>query len=87
MTSSPFPIRQPIVAAGIRHVFVRDLVLPASVGVWAHEKGRPQRVRVNVDLGVEEPRVPAPDRLDAVVCYDRLTRAVRNLAAGEHSEK
>lgn len=82
--SSPFSLPHPIVGAGIRHVFVRDLVLPASVGVWAHEKGRPQRVRINVDLGVEEPRLPVPDRLDAVVCYDRLTRAVRDLAAGEH---
>ncbi len=84
MTSSPFSIPHPIVAAGIRHVFVRDLVVSASVGVWAHEKGSQQRIRVNVDLGVKEPPVPAPDRLDAVVCYDRLTRAVRALAAGEH---
>jgi dihydroneopterin aldolase len=71
-------------AAGIRHVFVRDLVLPASVGVWTHEKGRTQRVRVNLDLGVAEPQAPGPDELDAVVCYDRITRAVRALAAGEH---
>lgn len=84
MTSAPFSIPHPIVAAGIRHVFVRDLVVAASVGVWAHEKGSQQRIRVNVDLGVEEPPEPTPDRLDAVVCYDRLTRAVRALAAGEH---
>lgn len=71
-------------ARRIRHVFVRDLVVPASVGVWPHEKGRPQRVRINVDLGIAEPEAPPPDRLDAVVCYDRLTRAVRALVAGEH---
>lgn len=84
--SAPFPAAPPIASAArrVRHVFVRDLVLAAAIGVWAHEKGRTQRVRINIDLGVEEPETPAPDRLDAVVCYDRLTRAVRSLASGEH---
>jgi dihydroneopterin aldolase len=71
-------------AARLRHVFVRDLVLPASVGVWAHEQGRTQRVRINLDLAVAEPASPVPDRLDAVVCYDRIVQAVRALAAGDH---
>jgi dihydroneopterin aldolase len=72
-------------AAGrIRHVFLRDLVVSASVGVWSHEKGHPQRVRINLDLAVEDPPGPLPDQLDAVVCYDRIADAVRRLAAGEH---
>lgn len=69
---------------GMRHVFLRDLMLDAAVGVWAHEKGRTQRVRVNLDLAVAEPGGPFPDRLDAVVCYDRLTRAVRDIVASGH---
>ena len=82
----PFPSPAPIADAGsfVRHVFVRDLVLPATVGVWAHEKGQRQRVRINLDLGVAEGATPPPDRLDAVVCYDRLTRGVRELVAAEH---
>jgi dihydroneopterin aldolase len=82
----PFPPPEPIAdaARGVRHVFVRDLELPAAIGVWAHEKGRTQRIRVNLDLGVAEGEAPPPDRLDAVVCYDRLTRAVRALVAEEH---
>ena len=82
----PFPPEAPIAdaRAGVRHVFVRDLVLPASVGVWSHEKGRPQRIRINLDLGVAEGPGPAPDRLDAVVCYDRLTKGARALVAAEH---
>lgn len=86
MTSSIFPPMNAVATAAnrLRHVFIRDLVVPASVGVWNHEKGRVQRIRINVDLGVGEPQVPPPDRLDAVVCYDRVTRAVRAMAAGEH---
>jgi dihydroneopterin aldolase len=68
----------------VRHVFLRDLVLAASVGVWPHEQGRTQRVRINLDLAVEEPASPVPDQHDAVVCYDRIAGAVRGLVAGEH---
>lgn len=84
--SEAIPGRRPIASAArrVRHVFVRDLVIAAAIGVWAHEKGRTQRVRINLDLGVEEPDAPSPDRLDAVVCYDQLTRAVRAMTSGEH---
>ena len=34
------------------HVFVRDLLMPASIGVHRHEHDVPQRVRVNLDLAV-----------------------------------
>ena len=33
-------------------LFVRDLVLACSIGVYDHEKEAPQRVRFNVDLRV-----------------------------------
>ena len=39
---------------GLRHVFLRDLVLPARIGVHPHEHLGPQRVRINVDLTVED---------------------------------
>jgi dihydroneopterin aldolase len=41
-------------ARGLRHVFLRDLLLPASIGVHPHEHAATQRVRINVDLGVED---------------------------------
>lgn len=39
---------------GLRHVFLRDLVLPARIGVHPHEQAGPQRVRINVDLAVDD---------------------------------
>lgn len=39
---------------GLRHVFLRDMILPASIGVYPHEHATPQRIRVNVDLAVSE---------------------------------
>jgi 7,8-dihydroneopterin aldolase/epimerase/oxygenase len=37
---------------GLRHVFLRDMVLQASIGVHPPEHEAPQRVRINVDLAV-----------------------------------
>lgn len=39
---------------GLRHVFLRDMVLPARIGVHPHERTAAQRVRINVDLAVRE---------------------------------
>ena len=38
----------------LRHVFIRDLVLAGSIGVHRHEKESLQRVRINLDLAVDE---------------------------------
>ena len=48
-----------------RHVFVRNLVLPASIGIHRHEQDHPQRVRVNLDLAVDDEAPPAADALEA----------------------
>lgn len=80
----PFP-RLADEAAGVRHVFVRDLVVPARIGVWNSEKGGSQRVRINLDLAVAESQTPSHDRLDEVVCYNTITTKVRALAAEAHT--
>ena len=48
----------------IRHVFIRNLELPAQIGVYRHEVGKMQPVRINLDLAVED--VVADDQ-EAVV--------------------
>jgi len=70
-------------ARGIRHVFVRDLVAEARIGVWDHEKRRGQRVRINVDLEVEDDRDHG-DKLDRVVCYNRVVEGIRAILRAEH---
>ncbi|MDX2225339.1 MAG: dihydroneopterin aldolase [Rhodospirillaceae bacterium] len=66
---------------GIRHVFVRDLELTCIIGVHAHEKRGPQRVRINVDLGVWEGDATHDDRLENVVCYEDLVVRIRAITA------
>ncbi len=78
-------------ARGLRHVFLRDMVLQASIGVHAHEHAGLQRVRVNVDLGVDDDGARGlsrggvgRDELSRVVDYERIAKAVRAIVGGGH---
>ena len=71
-------------ATGLRRLFVRDLVLASEIGIHAHEKGRHQRVRVNLDLDVEEGAGAREDRLAEVVCYEDIVVRLRALVASGH---
>jgi dihydroneopterin aldolase len=76
--------------AAIRHVFVRDLVLQASVGVYAHEHTARQRVRINIDLGVIDEAAVAglavgEDELQRVVDYEKVTQRARSIVGAGHT--
>ncbi len=72
-----------IAEAGTRHVFLRDMVLQASIGWYAHEHGVLQRVRINVDLAVEEDAETA-DHLCRVVSYETVATGIRAIVAAGH---
>lgn len=67
-----------------RHVFVRDLVIDAFIGVWRHEHGRTQRIRINLDLAVQENLSNERDELADVVCYQEVIDRVRKIVRAEH---
>jgi len=82
-------------ALGLRHVFLRDMVLQASIGVHPPEHEATQRVRVNVDLGVEDDgarplsrtaivRPVGRDELTRVVDYEQIANTVRRIVASGH---
>ncbi len=68
----------------LRHVFIRDLELDAAIGVWRHEHGRRQRVRINLDLAVVESDGPPADELSAVVCYQEMVDRVKAILGRHH---
>ena len=78
------PLKIADAAEGLRHVFVRDLVLDCNIGVHLHEKGRVQRVRINLDLGVWEGDGIHHDRLETVVCYEDIVKRVRAITGDGH---
>lgn len=78
----PFSIADARMA--VRHVFIRDLVLPCSIGVYRHERVGTQRVRINIDLAVREGTEPLNDNLANVVCYEDVADGIRALVGRGH---
>jgi 7,8-dihydroneopterin aldolase/epimerase/oxygenase len=77
------PLRIADARSAIRHVFIRDLMLSCKIGVHRHEQAGTQRVRINLDLAVRDNR-DLHDDLANVVCYERITNAVRAVVSGRH---
>ncbi len=78
-------------AARLRHVFLRDMVLLASVGVHAFEHEARQRLRINVDLAVTDEdaaslsrAAPRRDDLSRVVDYEAVAARVRGIVQAGH---
>jgi 7,8-dihydroneopterin aldolase/epimerase/oxygenase len=69
-------------ATGYR-VFVRDLVLPCSIGIYPREKGLRRRVRLNVDLHVVSP-LPRSDEFADVVNYETIVAGIKSITEGGH---
>ena len=75
-----------------RHMFIRDLVLNASIGVHKHEHEAPQRVRINIDLAVTDDNASAnlsraavgQDELGRVVDYEKIVNNVKELVRSGH---
>ena len=63
-------------------ILVRDLMIYAEIGVHAHEKGRKQRVRINIELDAR--RSSDADEIDAVVSYERIVERVHGLVERGH---
>ena len=70
-------------ARAIRHVFIRNLELPAQIGVYRHEVGKMQPVRINVDLAVED-LLDLSDDLAKVVDYGVIEGKIRAILAAGH---
>jgi len=70
-------------AKAVRHVFIRNLEVLAHIGIHGHERGKPQPVRINVDLAVED-TAALEDRLDSVVDYESITAKIRTLIMTGH---
>jgi dihydroneopterin aldolase len=72
-------------AHGMRHMFIRNLVLPASIGVYPHEHTAAQRVRINLDLAIDDTQAGiGQDDLARVVDYEQVVNQVRADVASGH---
>ena len=67
-----------------RKVFLRNLMLDAHIGAYDSEQGVTQPVRINLEADVAEPSAPVADRLEDVMCYNKLTQGIKAILAEGH---
>lgn len=65
-------------------VVVRGLVLMASIGIRRAERGRPQRVRVSVEMTATRKAGFSGDDRRRVINYEKIVAAIRGIAASGH---
>ena len=68
----------------IRHVFIRDMVIDCSIGIYTHEKEHEQRVRINLDLAVGEGDHQINDDIRNVISYEDMAKGVEAIIATGH---
>jgi dihydroneopterin aldolase len=57
---------------GSRHILIRDLIVPCEIGVFPHEHGKTQRVRINATLALKDGSHVIEDKLSATVSYSDI---------------
>lgn len=82
VTAEP-PVTKPVAETARYKLFVRNLVLAAKIGVHPHEKVRPPRLRVSVELDMEG-NPPQHDDLTDALDYERVVAGIRELAVAQH---
>ncbi len=67
-----------------RKVFLKGLVIDAYIGAYDYEQNAPQPLRIDLEISVVEPTNPASDRLEDVVCYNKLMQGIKAIIAEGH---
>jgi dihydroneopterin aldolase len=63
---------------------LEDFVVTLSIGAYEHERGRPQRVRIDLEMAIDQDVTAIGDRLSAVVSYDGLLDRIERVASSRH---
>lgn len=71
-------------AVSDRRIFIRDLRLQVSIGIYDFELAKPQAVVVNVDLFLALPEKAAEDDIANVLNYDVIHDGIVALAKSRH---
>lgn len=84
MSPKVVPLKIASAQENVRHVFVRDLVVEARIGIYRHEKKSAQRIRINLDLSVVDDYLADADNVDQVVCYEQVVVETKEIIALGH---
>jgi len=68
---------------GSRKIFVRGFEIWFQVGVYPYEKEGPQRILIDVEIGLDEPQDALSDELSQTFDYDWIGKKLREIADGK----
>jgi dihydroneopterin aldolase len=67
-----------------RRIFIRDMRLPVSIGIYDFELAKPQAVVINVELLLADPDRAHGDSIANVLNYDIIHDGIVDLASSKH---
>lgn len=82
--SNVMPLPGSAEAISTHQIFINDLVLDMSIGIYDHEKEQQQRVRFNIDITARDCAAPLQDNYDNVLCYEAIVIAIKSLVTDTH---
>lgn len=65
-------------------VIIEDLRIPASIGVYPHEKVQQQAIVLNVEMGLAAQTCFRSDRVEDTIDYAAVADALKRLAVSRH---
>ncbi len=65
-------------------VFIEDLILEASIGVYKHELTQKQPVQINIIIDLSPLQTEASYAITNIVCYDQICRGVKAILDSGH---
>ena len=74
------------VTEGRMQVFIRNLTLPASIGVHPHEKTKQQNIILSITLTLDAQHQTHINTINDAVCYETICEKIRALLAQGHIE-
>lgn len=72
----------PRLAPAAHHILLENLALDVDIGFHDFEIGKPQRLLVSIDVGIDLDHWPASDSGEESWNYDKLRTGVHQLCAG-----
>ena len=67
-----------------RKIFINNLIIQASVGVYEHEKQYKQNIIVNVELLLSNDSEPKNDNLEETQDYSQFRRCLIDIIKSQH---
>ena len=67
-----------------RKIFINNLIIQASVGVYEHEKKLKQKIIVNVELLLSNDSEPKEDNLESTQDYSQFRKCLIDIIQSQH---